>query len=41
MLSKCVLVMMGAESKEDCGTEQLCGGLEVGIQWGIHAVRLL
>ena len=41
MLAKCVLVVTEADSKEDCGTEQLCGGLEAGIEEGIHAVRLL
>ena len=38
---KCVLTVMGAEAKEACGTEQICGGLEVGIEGGVHAVRLL
>ena len=43
MLKKCVLVVMGeeAEAKEACGTEQLCGGLETGIEVGVHSVRLL
>ena len=41
MLVKCVLVLTGAEAKEACKTEQLCGGLEAGIEWGVHVVRLL
>ena len=41
ILVKCVLVVIGAEAKEACGTEQLCGGLEAGIEGGKHAVRLL
>ena len=41
MLEKCVLVVTGADAKEACGTEKLCGGLEAGIQGWIHAVRLL
>ena len=31
ILEKCVLVVMGAEAKEACGTKQLCGGLGAGI----------
>ena len=31
MLAKCVLAVMGEETKEDCGTEQLCRGLESSI----------
>ena len=38
---KCVLVVTGAEAKEACGTEYLCGGLEAGIEGGIHLDRLL
>ena len=41
MLAKCVLVVIGAEDKEACETEQLFDGLEAGIEGGIHAVRLL
>ena len=35
------MVMTGVDAKESCGTEQLCGGLEAGIERGIHVVRLL
>ena len=41
MLEKCVLALTGAEAKEACGMEQLYGGLEAGIEGGIHTVRLL
>ena len=41
MLEKCVLAVMGADSKEACVTYQLCRGLEDGIEGGIHAVHLL
>ena len=41
MLGKCVLVVTEAEAKEACRTEQLCGGLEMWIEGGIHALRLL
>ena len=41
MLAKCVLAVPGAEEKEACRKEQLCVGMEAGIEGGIHAVRLL
>ena len=41
ILVKFVLVVMGAEAKVACVMEQLCGGLEAGIEGGIHAVRIL
>ena len=41
MLVKCVLSVTGAEAKEACGMEQLCGGLIAGIDGRIHAVELL
>ena len=34
MLAKCVLVVIGAEAKEACETEQLFYGLEAGIEGG-------
>ena len=36
-----MLVVIGAYAKEAYGTEQLYGGLEAGIEGGIHAMRLL
>ena len=41
MLAKLVLDVTGAEFKEACGTEQLCGGIEAGIEGEIHKVRFL
>ena len=41
MLAKRVLVVTGAEAKEACGMKHLCGGLDVGIEGGIHVVRPL
>ena len=41
ILAKCVLLVMGVEAKEACGTEYLCSGLEARIEGGIHEVRLL
>ena len=38
---KCVLVLTGAEAKEACGTEQLCGGLEAGIEGGTQSMWLI
>jgi hypothetical protein len=39
--SKCILFVAGGEAKESCGVDQLCAGLEAGIEGGIHAMRLL
>jgi hypothetical protein len=36
-----VLLLAGAKAKEACGVDQLCAGLETGIEGGIHAVQLL
>ena len=41
MLVKCVLAVTGSEAKEACGTEQLCDGLEAGIEGGIHVVLIM
>ena len=41
MLAKCVLAVTRAESKESCGTKQLCGVLEAEIEGGIPVVRLM
>ena len=40
LLAKCLLQVMGQEAKAACGTEQLAGGVESGIESSIHAVRL-
>ena len=39
--AKCVLAVAGHEAKTECGKDQLCAGLEAGIDGGIHAMRRL
>jgi hypothetical protein len=39
--AKCVLLVSLDEAKEACGVDQLCSGLEAGIEGAIHAMRLL
>ncbi len=39
--AKCLLKVAGPEAKEACGTDQLCAGLESGIEGGIHTVQLM
>ena len=41
LMAKFLLRVMGQEAKAACGTEQLAGGVEAGIEGGIHAMRLL
>ena len=41
LLANCVLTLMGEDSKEACGTEQLYRGFEDAIYGGIHTVWLL
>ena len=41
ILENSVLVVMGEEANEACGMEHICGGLESGIEVGIHEVRLM
>ena len=41
LMSKCLLRVTGQEAKAVCGTEQLAGGMEEGIEVGIHAMRIL
>jgi hypothetical protein len=33
--SQCVLLACGDEAKEACGVDQLCAGLEAGIEGGM------
>ena len=40
LLAKCLLRVSGQEAKVACGTEQLAGGVEAGIEGAIHAARL-
>ena len=39
--AKCVLLVCGDEAKEVFGVDQLCAGLEAGMEGGIHAAKLL
>ena len=41
LMAKCVLRVTGQEAKAACGIEQLTGGVEVGIEVVIIAMRLL
>jgi hypothetical protein len=38
---KCVLFVAGGEARDECGVDQLCAGLEAGVEGGIHALRLI
>ena len=38
LVAKCVLLVAGEEAQIACGVDQLCGGLEAGIEGGIHAM---
>ena len=40
-MAKCLLKVSGSEAKSACGTTQLAGGLEAGIEGAIHAMRVL
>ena len=39
LIAKVVLVEAGPEAKATCGDDQLCAGLEAGIEGGIHAAN--
>ena len=39
LFTKCLLLMAGSEAKEACGTDQLCAGLEAGVEGGIRAMQ--
>ena len=41
LMAKCLLKVAGPEAKSTCGTTQLAGGLEAGIEGAIHAMRVL
>ena len=41
MMAKCLLRVDGPEAKAACGTTQLAGGLEAGIEDPIHEMRVL
>jgi hypothetical protein len=38
-IAKCILRVAGGEAKEACGIDQLCAGLESGIEGAIHAMQ--
>jgi hypothetical protein len=39
--SKCVLSVAGGKARDECGVDQLCVGLEAGVEGEIHALRLI
>ena len=39
LIAKCVLRVCGEDAKAECGSTQLCAGLEAGIEGAIHAVQ--
>ena len=38
-MAKCVLTLAGHEAKAACGAQQLCCGLEAGIEGAVHALN--
>ena len=41
MAANCVVKVTGQKLKEVCGTNQICGGTEEGIEEGIKVMLLL
>ena len=41
LMEKCLLWVAGPEAKASCGTTQLAGGVEEGIEGAIHVMRVL
>ena len=39
LLTKSILLVCGKDAKEACSTDQLCAGLEAGIEGTIHSVE--
>ena len=39
LVCKILLIVAGKEPTRACGTDQLCSGLEAGIEGGIHHAR--
>jgi hypothetical protein len=39
--SKCVLSVAGGKARDECGVDQLCTGLEAGVEGGIHTLKLI
>ena len=41
LLCKVMFIVVGKEVTRACSTDQLCSGIEAGIEGGIHHIRLL
>ena len=41
LMAKCLMQVTGQETKAACGTSQLSGGVEAGIEVAIHAMLIL
>ena len=41
LMAKCLLRVAGPEAKAACGTTQIAGGVEAGIEGATHAMRVL
>ena len=41
LMAKCLMRVTGPRLKAACGTAQLAGGVEAGIEGSIHAMRVL
>ena len=39
LIAKCVLSVAKVEAQEASGIDQLCGGLQAGIEGGVHAIH--
>ena len=40
LTAKCASCVAGAETKNTCGTDQLCAGLEAGTEGGMHDITM-
>ena len=38
LITKCFLLVAGQTAKEVCGVDQLCAGLEAGVEGGVHSM---
>ena len=41
LVTKCILKVTVHEEKEACGTDHLCGGMDVGVEGSINVMHLL
>jgi hypothetical protein len=39
--SKCVISVNGGRARDESGVDQLCAGLEAGVEGGIHDMHLI